>query len=559
MIRRSLFKAWHAAAFKRAASNVLGTAVAGAVGISLLLGAQAAYANLVDLVANGESAEALSLLAAGTDVDAMLADGSTALLYAAYNGDAELTKALLDAGADPDARNEYGSFPLSEAVQSGNVDVVRLLLEHDADPDRGNLEGETALMVAARAGNIPAAELLLEHGADVNATESWGGQNALMWASAQSQPEMMKLLIAHGADLNAHGAARYWDRRIMNEPRPKDMNKGGFNPILYAARQGCIECVKVLAEAGADLNATDPDRTSALNLALINLHFDTAAALIEAGADVNQWDLFGRAPLYNAIDLHTLPTGGRTDIPSEDELTGYDVAKLLLERGANPNMQLKVRPPYRNAVFDRGADNVLANGATPLIRAARAADVESAKLLLEHGALVDLPNSRGHTPLLIVAGIDWPAAPTRGRFKTEEASIDMIQLLLDHGADINALTGDPARRPITQLTDTERGAGLQPAIRGAGLVDGQTALHAAAKMGWNKIVKFLIDKGATQQVVDSSGRTPYDLAMGIYPAAYNAPPSQPILETAALLREECLKVDGCVIPEPAIGTATSAE
>src|SRR5690606_20077499 len=131
----------------------------------------------------------------------------------------------------------------------------------------------------------------------------------------------------------------------------------------------------------------------------------------EAGADVNQWDIFGRAPLYNAIDLHTLPTGGRTDIPSEDVLTGYDVAKMLLERGANPNMQLKVRPPYRNAVFDRGSDNVLSTGAPPRIRAAGAADVASLKSLLEHGALVALPNARGHTPLLIVSGIDWSAAP----------------------------------------------------------------------------------------------------------------------------------------------------
>lgn len=516
----------------------------------LLLGASALHAqNLADLVGNGERADALALLAAGTEVNAAQSDGSTALLYSAYQGDAELVDILLEAGADPNQSNEYGSFPLSEAVQEGNVDVIRALLDHGANPNQGNLEGETPLMVAARAGHMAAAELLLEHGADINAKEAWGGQNALMWASAQSQPAMMQLLIAHGADLNEHGTARLWDRRTLSEPRPKDMNKGGFNPILYAARQGCVECVKVLAAAGADLNVTDPDRVSALNLALINLHFDTAAALIEAGADVNQWDLFGRAPLYNALDLHTLPVGGRTDIPSDDKLTGYDIAAMLLERGANPNMQLKVRPPYRNAIFDRGSDNVLAEGATPLIRAARAADVESVKLLLENGALVDLPNARGHTPLLIVAGIDWAAAPTRGRYKTEEASIETMKVLLEHGANINAITGDPARRPITQLSDTERGAGLQPAIRGAGLVDGQTALHAAAKMGWNQIIKFLIDNGATQQVVDSSGRTPYDLAMGIFPAAYNAPPSQPILPTAMLLREECLKVDDCSVPE----------
>ncbi len=522
------------------------------IGAVLLLGANALLAqNLADLVTDGDRTGALQLLASGGDVNATQSDGSSALLYAAYNGDAELVATLLEAGANATLRNEYGAFPLSEAVQQGSIDVIRTLLDRGADPNQANLEGETALMVAARSVELDAATLLLERGAKVNAQEQWGGQNALMWASAQNQPDMMRLLIAHGADPNAHGAARLWDRRTLSEPRPKDMNKGGFNPILYAARQGCVECVQVLAEAGADLNATDPDRISALNLALINLHFGTAAALIEAGADINQWDLFGRAPLYNALDLHTLPVGGRTDIPSEDRHSGYDIAKMLLERGADPNMQLKVRPPYRNAIFDRGSDNVLAEGATPLIRAARAADIDSVKLLLEHGALVDLPNARGHTPLLIVAGIAWPAAPTRGRYKTEEASMETMQALLEHGAQINVLTGDPARRPITQLSDTERGAGLQPAIRGAGLVDGQTALHAAAKMGWNQIVKFLIDNGATQQVVASSGRTPYDLAMGIYPAAYNAPPAEPILDTAALLREECLEVDGSSAPAPA--------
>lgn len=516
----------------------------------LLIWAGAAQAqNLADLVSAGKREQALQSIASSAAIDAMQSDGTTALLHAVYQGDTDLVAALLNAGADASHMNEYGAAAISETAMQGNVAILRLLLEHGADANQANPEGETALMIAARSGNLAAAELLLDHGADINAKETWGGQSAAMWAAAQRQSAMLELLIEHGADINAHGAARLWERRILSEPRPKDMNKGGFSPLLYAAREGCVECISVLAKGGADLNATDPDRISALNLALINLHFDTAAALIEAGADVNQWDIFGRAPLFNALDLHTLPVGGRKDIPSEDELTGYDVAKMLLERGANPNMQLKVRPPYRNAVFDRGSDNVLAEGATPLIRAARAADYESAELLLDHGALVDLPNARGHTPLLIVSGIDWPAEPTRGRFKTEEASIETIRILLEHGANIDAVTGDPAKRPITQLSDAERGAGLQPAMRGNGPVDGQTALHAAARMGWNDIIKFLIDNGATQQVVDGSGRTPYDLAMGRYPPGYLGVQAEPKIATAALLRDECAKADGCVIAE----------
>ena len=405
-------------------------------------------------------------------------------------------------------------------------------------------------MVAARSGNLAAAQALLKAGAKVNAKENWGGQTAVMWAAAQSQTEMLKLLIKNGSDVNMQGAMRLWDRRTLSEPRPKDMNKGGLTALLYASREGCTDCVKILKDAGADFNATDPDRTGPLNMALMNQHFETAMALLNAGADVNQIDLFGRAPLFNALDLNTLPTGGRPDIPSEDKVSGYDVAKVLLEKGANPNQQLKLRPPYRNAIFDRGADNSLSEGATPLIRAARAADNASVKLLLEHGALIDLPNARGHTPLLVVSGIDWAAEPTRGRFKTQEASIETLKILLEHGANLNAITGDPARRPKTVITDTERGAGLQPAIRGAALTDGQNALHAAAKVGWSKITKFLIEKGIRQQVKDSAGRTPFDLAMGRYPATFLQPPPQPIVETAKMLQEECQKTDNCQITNP---------
>ena len=503
--------------------------------------------SLVDLVVAGEREEAFALIEQGVDVNVQQSDGTTALLYAIHQGDKELVLALLEAGADANHSNAYGAGVMSEAAQLGDVEILTALLDKGADVNWHNPEGETALMTAARSGNVPFAEILLAHGADVNARESWGGQTALMWASAQGQAEMLTLLIEHGADVNLHGKARLWERRILSEPRPKDMNKGGFSALLYAARQGCTECISILAEAGADLDATDPDRVSSLNLALINLHFETAAALIEAGADVNSWDLFGRAPLYNAIDLNTLPVGGRPDIPSEDRMTGYDVAAMLLERGANPNMQLKLRPPYRNAIYDRGSDNLLSYGATPLIRAARAADVESVRLLLEYGALVDLPNGRGHTPVMVVSGIDWPAEPTRGRYKTEEASIETLDLLLAAGADINALTGDPTLRPGMNRNEANRGAGMQPAIRGAVNIDGQTALHAAAKMGWNKIVQYLIDHGAVQQVVDASNKTPFDLAMGRYEPAFLAVPPVPLLDTARLLQEACEADDNCVM------------
>ena len=115
-----------------------------------------------------------------------------------------------------------------------------------------------------------------------------------------------------------------------------------------------------------------------------------------------------------------------------------------------------------------------------------------------------------------------------------------------------------AKRAVVRKDGPERGAALEAASRGAAIIEGQNALHAAAKMGWNKIARFLIDSGIRQQVVDSTGRTPYDLAMGIYPAAYNAPPTEPLLETAAMLREACLNVAGCVVPPPSAPTGKPA-
>ena len=363
--------------------------------------------SLLEAAESGNRAAAIAALERGSEADTRGPDGTTALVWAAYNGDNELVEALISAGADVDAQNDFGAFALSEAAIIGAAPVIETLLERGADPNAANPEGETPLMVVARTGNVDAAALLLNAGADVNAIERWGGQSALMWAAAQSQPEMVKFLIAEGADVNARGIVRQWQRKVIKEPRPKDMNQGGLTALLYVAREGCLECARNLVEGGADIDLSDPHRVTPLNMALLNLHFDLAAYLIEAGADVEKWDLYGRTPLYMAADTSTLPVagfGGMVVLPSMDQLSALDIARMLLERGANPNAQLKRRPPYRDVPADRVGDTILSIGATPLTRAARAGDVPFVELLLQHGALVDLPNNQGVTPFMAAAG-----------------------------------------------------------------------------------------------------------------------------------------------------------
>jgi len=227
--------------------------------------ASAAEPTIVDAAERADRAAVLRALAKGANPNAPGPDGTTAVMWAASNGDLELVRALVKAGADVKLKNQFGTSAITEAATIGAAPIVNVLLKAGADPNFRNPEGETPLMAAARSGHVDAAKVLLEAGADINARESFGGQSALMWAAAQSQPEMVKLLASKGADLNARGVVHQWERKVITEPRPKDMNKGGFTPLLYAAREGCVECTRNLIAAGADLNLEDPDRMTPLD------------------------------------------------------------------------------------------------------------------------------------------------------------------------------------------------------------------------------------------------------------------------------------------------------
>src|SRR5690606_17840941 len=121
---------------------------------------------------------------------------------------------------------------------------------------------------------------------------------------------------------------------------------GGLTALIYAAREGCVECARALVEGGADPDMSDTRGVTPLIVAIDNLHFDVAAYLLDAGARHDKWDWWGRTPLYVAVDLNTLPHGGRADRRSTDETTSLELIERLLEEGANPNAQLKLTPPY---------------------------------------------------------------------------------------------------------------------------------------------------------------------------------------------------------------------
>jgi uncharacterized protein len=472
--------------------------------------AQAATSPLIDAVRKDDVAGAVKLLDGGADVRAKTSDGTTALHWAAHNGQLDLVKRLLKGGADAGARNEYGSSPMQEAALRGDAEMIAALLKAGADANTVNDDGETVLMTVARTGKVEAAKALIKAGANVNAVESWRGQTALMWAASQRQPEMTKLLLQSGADPNAVSALRNWARTTTAEPRPQWRPPGAWTALQFAAREGCPGCASELAKAGAKLDAASPEGITALLFAVLNARFDTAKVLIEAGADVNLADKWGRAPLYSAIDYNTTPRGGRPDRPSTDVTTPLEIAVMLLDRKADIDFALKAFPPYRLLGPDRGGDSLLTIGATPLTRAAKACDVPAAKLLLSRGAKVDAVTSQGLTPLLVVAGSNWAITDTRGRFRNEKHCVEMAKMLLDAGANINAVNNN-----------------------------GQSSLHAAARMDMKDLVRVLGERGANLDIKDRSGSTALDIAEGRTGTAARPGTSGPEKhpEVAAVLHE----------------------
>jgi len=434
------------------------------------------------------------LLAAVTA--AAQADGTTALHSAVQANQEEIVAKLLAAGADANAANRYGITPLWLAATNGSAAVTRMLLKAGASATATLPHGETALMAAARTGESETIRVLIEAGSDPNARESSQGESALMWASAENHPEAIRALIQGGAKPDLHGKAldlapmKWMQVGMVDTMLPR----GGWTAVMYAARQDAKDAVRALAESGADLNAQDADGTTALQFAIINQHYDMAAILLEKGANPNVADNTGMTSVYAAVDMRDFRSDiGRPPRQSLDKLGALDVLRLGLKHGGNPNAQLRKPVLGRHHGF---GDASLGEGATALMRAAKASDLESMRVLLEAGADISLGMTNGSNPVLLLAGTRVGPGPAAA-----DKAIAALRLLAEHGANLNAAN---AR--------------------------GERALHAAARQGSNAIVRELVELGADLNATDGSGKTALDLAM--QPGRGGAHE-----DTAAILRE----------------------
>ena len=478
------------------------------------------------------------------------ADGTTALQVAAFQGDIAEAKRLIKAGANVRAVNAYGVNAMQLAADSGNTELIALLLKAGADPNSPNADGETALHLVARAGDVPAAKLLLKAGAKVDPRENFGGQTPLMWAVARRHPAMVELLASKGANVNARGAIRDYQRVATAESRAKSLDRGGFTPLLYAARENCRECVEILLKHKADVNLGDPSEVVPLSVAMLNANWDIAKRLVEAGADVNAWDWYGRAPLHVAIsNMQTANSRNPLDNDRPNQATGRDLVNLLVERGANPNQQQHFGASGFGGAADRGL--------TPFLVAAGTGNIEVVKLLLAHGANPHLATADGRGPIIMVVssrgggrggaaafgppeGSPAPEAEGSGpRGPRANPQVELVKLLANAGADVNLMS----KRHFLARTR------------------GGSALHYVVRNGGNpQLMQALLDLKLDINAKDEDGLTALDYAMGRGYVPFLQMPQPPNNALAANLRKLGAKVELAATPDwppqgPPIATA----
>lgn len=544
---------------------------------------------VADAAMRGDAAAVRALIAEGADVNEAQGDGMTALHWAARNRDGELVRDLLEAGAKVVAGTRIGHYtPLHMAAEAGAGEVVEVLLGAGADPGRAITVGGGArpLHFAAESGSERAVAALVVAGADVNATEDSWGQTPLIFAASRGRTAAVRALLGAGADPAMHTrvtdvaaravldriersernrrlrAGEPWgpevaeqvrreqeeqtrreraeaasreeaETRMIEEPEPLSYGElvgghGGLTALLHAAREGHAETALALLEAGADIDqASAGDGTTPILMATINGHFDLAMRFQELGADPTISSHAGATPLFAAINTHWAPKSRypQQHIYMQQDHTYLEVMEKLLAAGVDPNVRLTKHLWFMSFNFD--LLQIDSRGATPFWRAAYALDVEAMRLLVAHGADPGIATERilsrrrggGDEP--DPSGL--PPVPAGGPavFPIHAAS----GVGYGQGYAGNAHRHVPGGWvPAVRYLVEELGADVNARDH-----DGYGALHHAAARGDNELIHYLVERGADVTIVSRRGQTTADLANGPVQRI------QPFPETIALL------------------------
>jgi ankyrin repeat protein len=420
---------------------------------------------LVDAAKKGDREAVRALVQKKADTSAAEGDGTTALHWASYRDDGEMADLLIRGGARVNAANDLGATPLWLAAQNGSASMVGRLLEAGANPNLTLLAGESPLMMAARAGNAVVVDLLAKAGARVNARAA-RGQTALMWAAAQKHAPVVKVLLARGADVQVRSET--WSQVMAVPPHGmpeynRSIPHGGDTAMMFAARSGDAASAALLLDAGASANDADAWGVTALVMAAHAGFGDVVALLLEKGADPNRAEA-GFSALHEAVMRRDLA-----------------MVAALLAHGADPNARLRTWTPTRRSSKDWNFPPEFV-GATPFWLAARFAEADIMKRLVERGADPRVvhraeyhtedgaPHTQQTTALMAAVGMGAGAAWVRpARVEPEARMLEAVRMALELGIDVNVANGD-----------------------------GRTALDAARAIKYTRVADLLAEHGAQQ-------------------------------------------------------------
>ena len=530
----------------------------------LILASQGGHAAIID-----------ALAAAGADVKVTTAAGVTPLMLASASGQVEAVKTLIARGADVNsAEPTRGETALMFAAANRRTDVVRALIAAKANvnvatkvvslkaaPPSPEEEAYLAAVAAGRAGGAASTgsgQAGRGRGAgapggaapSAGAGQGGGRQSATLATPATQAPpppggagapaagQQAASDPAAGGGRRGGGGGRGGAAGVAGVSRPYTYaelinGQGGLTPLLFATRQGDLESVTAILDAGAAIDTpTGGDGTSPMLMATINGHFDLAAYLLDRGANPKLASDNGVTPLYAVLNVQWAPRAlypqPRTHL--QQKLTYIDFMKRLLEKGVDPNARLLKKVWYQEYNFPLlGVDEI---GATPFWRAAYAADVDAMKLLVAFGGDPNIPTIK-------------PAGRPRTGDAAGRETID----------DVSGLPPVPIAGPGIPALLAAAGAGYGEGFAGNShrtapggflpavqyLVDalhldvnardheGNTALHDAAARGDVPMIEYLVSKGADVKAVNRAGETTADMA--------NSPVSriEPYPEALALL------------------------
>jgi ankyrin repeat protein len=404
-------------------------------------------------------------------------DGSTSLLKSTAANDISSVQQLLKQGADVNISNRYAISPLYVAALNGNTEIAQLLIEAGANTAHKIAGNETILMRAARTGHADLVKILIDKKVDIHLTDT-RKQNALMWAAADGHIEVVNLLIAAGADINAKA-------------------QGEFHALAFAARQGHLAVVKAILNAGFDVNTPMfhekrgrryfRSGSTALILAIENGHFELAEYLLSVGANASD-ARSGYSPLHTMVQVRKPDIGDSSDFPPKGSgaITSLEFIEILIKYDANVNFRVE----QKIRVF--GGARVELEGTTPLFLAAKTGDIPFIEILLKHGADPHITNLNDVTPLMMAAGLGTEAADEEAG--TEQEAIQLIDLFISLGADINAVSST-----------------------------GETAMHGAAYKNFPLVIRHLDKLGADINLwnkKNKKGWTAMLIAQGFRPGNY---------------------------------------